>query len=83
MLIKDLEMTKELSGAELSAVRGGGNFAAQIGSTQAVGGAGSILFASPVVQANPQTITQNDNDTNVDVATITNVGGILASLLAQ
>jgi hypothetical protein len=81
MLIKDLEMTKELSGAERSAVRGGGNFAAQIGSAQLVGGA--VLFASPVVQANPQTITQNDNDTNVDVAAISNVGGFLASALFQ
>jgi hypothetical protein len=81
MMIKDLEMTKELAAEERAAVRGGDNFAKQVGSTQLVGG--KVLFASPVIQANPQTITQNDNDTNVDVANISNVGGILKSALKQ
>jgi hypothetical protein len=81
MLIKDLEMTKELAGAEMSAVRGGDNFAVQKGSAQLVDG--KVLFASPVIQANPQTITQSDNDTNVDLASISNVGGILKSALKQ
>jgi hypothetical protein len=81
MLIKDLEMSKELGGNELAAVRGGDNFAQQIGSSQLVDG--KVAFASPVIQANPQTITQSDDDTKVDTASLNNVGGVMKSYLKQ
>jgi hypothetical protein len=83
MEIKDLEIRKELAGAELAAVRGGFNFGAQLGSSQTVGGPGSILFASPVIQVNPQTLVQLDLDNVVDLTAINNIGGILNSAVAQ
>ena len=65
MFIKDLEISKELSGKELSAVRGGGiQSANQFGSVQFVGG-GLLSIGSPNVQANPQTLTQTMTDVNV------------------
>jgi len=75
MFIKDLEISKELSGKELSAVRGGGiQSANQFGSLQLVGGS-LVSIGSPNVQANPQTLTQTMTDVNVaTVVASANVG---------
>jgi hypothetical protein len=67
MMIKDLEMTKELSREERAAVRGGSNFALLVGPSQAAQN-GGFSFASPVVQVAPQTVTQTD--TTVDIASV-------------
>jgi hypothetical protein len=67
MMIKDLEMTKELNAEERAAVRGGSNFALLFGPQQSAQG-GGFSFASPVIQVAPQTVTQTD--TTVDIASV-------------
>lgn len=69
MMIKDLEISKELTAGELSAVRGGDASTAgqQFGSGQAVG-AGLISIGSPAIQVNPQIMPQIA--LNLDIAAI-------------
>jgi hypothetical protein len=88
MMIKDLEMHKDLAAAELSAVRGGSNSISN----------GSLI--APVAAANgpsvgsPQTIVSAptyaptnvllDNDVKVDLDTkVANVVGSLGTFIAQ
>jgi hypothetical protein len=89
MMIKDLEMSKELANDELSAVRGGGNVAN-------VGGLsfGNFNFDqdgrsshSPVSidfhPINAPTVAQYDNDTTVDVDLTTITGSRLGGLRSK
>ena len=83
MMIKDLEMSKEL----LSAVRGGFNVAVQGGQvapqTVASGGFFSPVTAVNAPVNNPIAV-QNDNDTTLDLDLKTaNVVGSLGTLIVQ
>jgi hypothetical protein len=79
MIIKDLEISKELSGKELSAVRGGGvNTAQQNGPIQATF-AGVSLF-SPNTQIAPQTLSQSNLDFNI--STVVASAGVLTGQLS-
>jgi hypothetical protein len=66
MMIKDLEIRKELASDELSAVRGGSNFSVQGGQfAPAVGVSGPSFFSSQTVTnaaVNSPVAVQNDND---------------------
>jgi hypothetical protein len=75
LTIKDLEMNKELNGADLAAVRGGSNFGFQGG--QSVAGGGVLSIGSPVIAVNVPTLTQTDIHpvTNIDL----NLANIIAS----
>ena len=89
MMIKDLEMSKDLDRDALSAVRGGGNSISQGGIDAPVANIGAgFSFASPttIVSApvNTPTAILNDNDLDLDIATKTaNVLGSLGTLVAQ
>ena len=89
MMIKDLEMSKDLDRDALSAVRGGGNSISQGGIDAPVANIGAgFSFASPttIVSApvNTPTVILNDNDLDLDIATKTaNVLGSLGTLIAQ
>jgi hypothetical protein len=75
MMIKDLEVSKELSRKELAAVRGGFNFGVQGGQT--VGQAGLLNFASPVTAVNVPTMPQTYTEVNINLA---NILGSLAAV---
>jgi hypothetical protein len=92
MLIKDLEMTKELSGKDLAAVRGGANFALIGGPVQQanqaqVSGGGFSLVGPIAVSAPSQvfvpTVTQTDTDVEINSAALTNVLGQQNTALFQ
>ena len=89
MMIKDLEMSKDLDRDALSAVRGGGNSISQGGIDAPVANIGAgFSFAGPttIVSApvNTPTAILNDNDLDLDIATKTaNVLGSLGTLIAQ
>jgi hypothetical protein len=91
MLIKDLEMTKELSGKDLAAVRGGVNAAFIGGPAQQanlVQGAGGFSLVGPIAVSAPTQVfvpTINQTETNVDLnlANLTNVLGVMSTGLAQ
>jgi len=89
MMIKDLEMSKDLDRDALTAVRGGGNSISQGGIDAPVANIGAgFSFASPttIVSApvNTPTAILNDNDLDLDIATKTaNVLGSLGTLIAQ
>jgi len=71
MLIKDLEITKELSHDERAAVRGGNQIGLNVGGPQSVGA--GFLFASPVTMVQgPQLNLNTSTSTDVDVASILN-----------
>ncbi|MGI9320891.1 MAG: hypothetical protein ACR2O5_05710 [Thiogranum sp.] len=74
MMIRDLEMSKDLDRDALSAVRGGGNSISQGGVYAPVANAsGGFSFASPttIVSApvNAPSAVLNDNDLHLDIAT--------------
>ena len=73
MMIKDLEISKELSRDDLSAVRGGSNFGFQGG--QSVSGGSLLSIGSPVTAVNAPSMNQIDfhptTTTDVNVATVT------------
>jgi hypothetical protein len=73
MMIKDLEISKELTRDDLSAVRGGSNFGYQGG--QSVSGGSLLSIGSPVTAVNAPSMTQIDfrpkTETEVNVATVT------------
>jgi hypothetical protein len=73
MMIKDLEISKELTRDDLSAVRGGSNFGYQGG--QSVAGGSLLSIGSPVTAVNAPSMTQIDfhptTKTDVNVATVT------------
>ena len=88
MMIKDLEMSKEMDRDALSAVRGGNTI--QQGGVYApvTNAGGGFSFASPttIVSApvNAPTAVLNDNDLDLDIATKTaNVLGSLGTVIAQ
>jgi len=87
MMIKDLEISKELAHEELSAVRGGSNFGYVGGqeANQVVLG-GGIFSPTTAVNApvNAPTLVQMDNDplTLVDIDT-TNVLASLGTLISK
>jgi len=89
MMIKDLEMSKDLDRDALSAVRGGGNSISQGGIDAPVANIGAgFSFASPttIVSApvNTPTAILNDNDLDLDISTKTaNVLGSLGTVVAQ
>ena len=89
MMIKDLEMSKDLDRDALSAVRGGSNSIKQYGIEAPVANIGSgFSFASPttIVSApvNASTAVLNDNDLYLDIANKTaNVLGSLGTVVAQ
>lgn len=66
MMIKDLEVSKELSRNELAAVRGGFNFGVQ--GSQYVGQTGLLNFASPVTAVYVPTMPQIDTSVNINLA---------------
>jgi hypothetical protein len=71
MIVKDLEISKELSHEERAAVRGGTQFGANLGGPQSV--AAGFFFASPVTQVQgPQINLNTSTNTEVDVASILN-----------
>lgn len=74
LMIKDLEVSKELSRGDLAAVRGGFNFGVQGGQTASQ--AGLLNFASPVIAVNTPTLSQVS--TNVDLNLATLLGSIAA-----
>jgi hypothetical protein len=72
LMIHDLEMSKELTRDDLSAVRGGSNFGFQGGQYVA---SGSVLsIGSPVVAVNAPSLTQTDyhpvTSTDLNLATV-------------
>jgi hypothetical protein len=74
LMIKDLEISKELTGKDLSAVRGGLNFGIQGG--QQVSQFGLLNFASPVTAVNTPILVQTDTAVNINLANI--LGSIAA-----
>jgi hypothetical protein len=89
MMIKDLEMSKDLDRDALSAVRGGRNSIEQGGVYAPVANVDSgFSFASPttIVSApvNAPSAVLNDNDLHLDIANKTsNVLGSLGTLVLQ
>jgi hypothetical protein len=82
LTIKDLEISKELTRDDLSAVRGGSNFGYQGG--QYVAGGSLLSIGSPVTAVNAPSMTQIDfhpeTETKVNVATVT---ASLGTFIAQ
>ncbi len=70
MMIKDLEVSKELSRKELAAVRGGVNIGIQGG--QFVSQAGLLNLGSPVTALNAPTMSQPNTDVEINSAVIAN-----------
>ena len=89
MMIKDLEMSKDLDRDALSAVRGGRNSIEQGGVYAPVANVGGgFSFASPTtivsVPVNASTAVLNDNDLYLDISSKTaNVLGSLGTVVAQ
>jgi hypothetical protein len=89
MMIKDLEMSKDLDRDALSAVRGGGNSIEQGGVYAPVANAsGGFSFASPttIVSApvNAPSAVLSDNDLYLDIANKSStVLGSLGTLVVQ
>jgi hypothetical protein len=75
MMIKDLEISKELTGKDLSAVRGGANFALVGGLNQAVFQGGGIFSPNTNVAVNVPTVTQADIHPEINL----NLANVLAS----
>jgi hypothetical protein len=67
MMIKDLEISKELSRKELSGVRGG--VAIAVAEGQVVQQNGGSFF-SPIVATNAPTATANDNDLHLSLKSV-------------
>ncbi len=87
MMIKDLEMSKELASEELSEVRGGANSIVQGGQYAPVAVQGGGFFSPQVVTSAPVNapVAQiNDNDLDLDIANKTaNVAQSLGTLIWQ
>jgi len=81
MMIKDLEMHKDLSSDELSSVRGGDNYSYQGGQiAPAIGLSGPSFFSSQTVTnaaVNSPVVLQNDNDLHLELENKT--ANVLAS----
>jgi hypothetical protein len=87
MMIKDLEMSKELASEELSDVRGGANSIVQGGQYAPVAVQGGGFFSPQVVTSAPVNapVAQiNDNDLRLDIDTKTaNIAQSLGTLVWQ
>jgi hypothetical protein len=87
MMIKDLEMSKELAREELSDVRGGANSIVQGGQYAPVAVQGGGFFSPQVVTSAPVNapVAQiNDNDLHLDIDTKTaNIAQSLGTLVWQ
>ena len=87
MMIKDLEMSKELAREELSDVRGGANSIVQGGQYAPVAVQGGGFFSPQVVTSAPVNapVAQiNDNDLHLDIANKTaNIAQSLGTLVWQ
>jgi hypothetical protein len=88
MMIKDLEVRKELAREELSAVRGGSNTSIQGGQfAPAVGISGPSFFSSQTVSnaaVNNPIAVQNDNDLHLDLQNkLANVAQSLGTFVFQ
>jgi len=71
MIVKDLEISNELSHEERAAVRGGNQIGVNAGGPQYV--AGGFMFASPITMVEgPQINLNTSTNTNVDVASVLN-----------
>lgn len=70
MMIKDLEISKELSRKDLAGVRGGFNFGVQGGQT--VTQASVLNVGSPVTAVNTPTLNQNYTEVGINSAVIAN-----------
>ncbi|CAM2151332.1 Bacteriocin [Pararobbsia alpina] len=78
--IKDLEISKDLSGKELAAVRGGMNVASVGSQVQTVVGGGGFLSGTTNIGSYSPTVLQGgDTTTTVNLASITNVLGQLSA----
>ena len=75
LTIKDLEISKDLTCEELSAVRGGFNFGIQGGQT--VGAASLLSIGSPVIAVNVPALTQ------LDIHPVMNINLNLANIIAS
>lgn len=73
--IKDLEISKELSGKELASVRGGFNFSSNGGQVIQAAGGGIASPLTVVGSYAPTTVQGGDTTTKVDLSTMTNVLG--------
>ena len=87
MMIKDLEMSKELASEELSEVRGGANSIVQGGQYAPVAVQGGGFFSPQVVTSAPVNapVAQiNDNDLDLSIETkVANVAQSLGTLIWQ
>mgnify|MGYP000225829373 FL=1 len=87
MMIKDLEMSKELAREELSDVRGGANSIVQGGQYAPVAVQGGGFFSPQVVTSAPVNapVAQiNDNDLHLDIENKTaNIAQSLGTLVWQ
>jgi len=87
MMIKDLEMTKELASEELSYVRGGANSIVQGGQYAPVAVQGGGFFSPQVVTSAPVNapVAQiNDNDLSLSIENkVANVAQSLGTLIWQ
>jgi hypothetical protein len=89
MMIKDLEMHKDLAGAELTAVRGGNSNSIRNGDLFApvVAANGPSVFSPQTVVSAPVYTPTNvllDNDVKVDLDTkVANVVGSLGTFIGQ
>ena len=87
MMIKDLEMSKELASEELSEVRGGANSIVQGGQYAPVAVQGAGFFSPQVVTSAPVNapVAQiNDNDLDLDIQNKTaNIAQSLGTLVWQ
>jgi hypothetical protein len=88
MMIKDLEMHKDLAAAELSAVRGGSNSISNGSLIAPVAAAnGPSVFSPQTIVSAPTYAPTNvllDNDVKVDLDTkVANVVGSLGTFIAQ
>ncbi|MGD8617239.1 MAG: hypothetical protein PVI91_16500 [Gammaproteobacteria bacterium] len=87
MMIKDLEMKKELASEELSEVRGGANIIKQGGQYAPVAVQGGGFFSPQVVTSAPvnaPVAVLSDNDLKLDLETnVANVAQSLGTLIRQ
>ena len=82
--IKDLEISKDLSGKELAAVRGGVNVSSVGSQTQTVvGGGGFLSGVTNIGSYSPTVLQGGDTTTTVNLSSISNVLGQLTAQQIQ
>ena len=83
LMIKDLALDKALDNKEMSAVRGGFNVSNQGGLSQTVAQGNGIGFAVGSPNTNVGVNAPTNTQTEVDIASITNVLGNLGAGVRQ